>query len=466
MLQRIKIDKLRKWKSKHNRKPLIIRGARQVGKTTLVNMFAPEFDFFISLNLELKRDRDIFEQHDDISTILQLLFIREGRNPGKGQSLLIFIDEIQNSPKAVALLRYFYEEKPEIHIIATGSLLESLLSKQISYPVGRVEYLFLHPLNFEEFLMAYGNERALEVFHSVPFPDYGHDVLSKLFLEYLLIGGMPEIVEHYLNNKQIVELNPIFDALILTYLEDVEKYAENQKQKDIIRHIIQNAFLFAGQRIKFEGFAYSNYKSQDVGACFRTLEKTFLLKLVYPTTKNMVPIVEDKKKSPRLQVLDTGIINKLAGLQTDLLNSKLIDSVYEGKVAEHIVGQELISLQKSTLSKTVFWVKEKKQSNAEIDFVLAKNNLIIPIEVKAGKTGRLRSLMEFMDLAPHQYAVRIYSGNLKIDKIKTIKGKPFYLLNLPFYLTAKIDEYLKILMEHQAVAYSQYFPNNDKTELK
>jgi uncharacterized protein len=289
MFKRQQLSKLLEWKEKPNRKPLVIRGARQVGKTTLVMEFAKIFDFFILLNLEKEKDREIFILHDEIDTILQVLYLRINEVPKKGQSILIFIDEIQNSPQAVSLLRYFHENASHIHVIATGSLLESLLDKQISFPVGRVEYLYLYPFNFEEFLNAYGKKKVLETYNTVPFPKYGYEMLIKLFSEYALIGGMPEIIKSYFQNKQIVKLNSIFDSLLITYIDDVEKYAKNSQQTHIIRHIIQNAFLFAGQRIKFEGFASSNYKSKDIGECFRILEKTFLLQLVYPTTQMDAP---------------------------------------------------------------------------------------------------------------------------------------------------------------------------------
>jgi predicted AAA+ superfamily ATPase len=451
MFQRKLFDKLKEWKTKANRKPLILRGARQVGKTSLINMFASEFDFFISLNLEFDRDLQIFNQTDDVTVIEQLLYLRQGIAPATGQSVLVFIDEIQNSGNAVRLLRYFYEKLPYLYVVAAGSLLESLLDKQISFPVGRVEYMVLRPFSFEEFLMAKGNKIALEAYLSSLFPGYAHAVLLELFKEYTIIGGMPEVVSQYINNSNLSAINSVYDSLIITYLEDVEKYAAAENQKNIIRHIIENAFVYAGERIKFEGFANSNYKSKDVSECFRILEKSFLLTLVYPTTQAIIPIIPNKRKSPKLQVIDTGLINKFAGLQTELLTNKIIDTVFEGKIAEHITGQELLAQSESVLEQNVFWVKEKKQSNAEIDFVLQVNGLIIPVEVKSGKTGRLRSLMEFVDLANHPFAIRVYSGELILDKLKTLKGKDFFLLNLPFYLTGQIRLYAKRLVEKQSI---------------
>lgn len=442
MYKRKLFDKLLFWKTSPDRKPLILRGARQVGKTTLVKMFSSSFDFFIPLNLEKTEERQIFEKNDNINTIISILFLRENISPSNNSSVLIFIDEIQNSPEAIKLLRYFYEEAKHLHVIAAGSLLESILDNQISFPVGRVEYLILRPFSFEEFLLAKQEGEALNIYNNIPFPKYGHKKLLDLFTEYCLIGGMPEIIKNYIQNKDMVAVGRIFENLITAYIDDVEKYAKNDNQTKIIRHIIYNAVKLAGERIKFEGFAASNYKSRDVSEAFRVLEKTYLLSLIYPITSTKFPLIENKRKSPKLHILDTGILNYYAGVQLSILNNELIDSVFEGKIAGHIVGQELLSLNSNVLAKNIFWVKEKKQSSAEVDFVLPIDNLLIPIEVKLGKTGRLRSLMEFIDYCPHNFAVRIYSGELKTEKIKTFKGKEFNLLNLPFFLTGNTSDYI------------------------
>jgi predicted AAA+ superfamily ATPase len=437
------------WKASTSRKPLILRGARQVGKTTLVNMFSKEFDYFIHLNLDKKEDKQIFEYNDDIRKIIQILFLKQNISLLPGKTVLLFIDEIQNSPEAIRLLRYFYEEANYIYVIAAGSLLESILDNQISFPVGRVEYLILRPFNFEEFLMAKKEAAAQNLISTIPFPNYGHKKLLDLFLEYCLIGGMPEIVKSYIETNDLVLVSRIFDNLITTYIDDIEKYAKNSNQTKIIRHIISNAIKLAGERIKFEGFASSNYKSKDIADSFRILEKTFLLSLVYPTTNTRIPITENRRKSPKLHIIDTGILNNFAGIQTMILNNNLIDNIFEGRIAEHIVGQELLSLNSNVSAKNFFWVKEKKQSNAEIDYILPINQCLVPIEVKLGKTGRLRSLMEFIDLCPHHYAVRIYSGELKIETVETLKNKKFKLLNLPFYLLSKTHEYINLLMNNE-----------------
>jgi predicted AAA+ superfamily ATPase len=451
MYRRTAFDKLIIWKNKPNRKPLILRGARQVGKTTLVNMFAKEFDYFININLDKPDDLELFNKNDNIDTIVSILFLKNSiPQNGHNSKILLFIDEIQNSPKTVALLRYFFEEKSHLYVIAAGSLLESIIDNHISFPVGRVEYMVIRPFSFIEYLMAKEKKTEIELINTIPFPEYAHSHLLDLFTEYTLIGGMPEVVKSYIENKDLVQVSEIFDNLITTYLEDVEKYSKNPKQTKIIRHTISNAIKLAGERIKFEGFANSSYKSKDVSESFRILEKTFFLTLIYPTTSTKAPAIENIRKAPKIEILDTGIINKFAEIQIPILSDNNIDKVFEGKIAEHITGQELLAMQTNILAKNIFWVKEKNQSNAEVDYILQINSLLIPVEVKRGKTGRLRSLMEFIDLAPHNFAVRVYSGNLSLEKAKTTRGKSFTLLNLPFYLLPKIKEYIKKMISGES----------------
>lgn len=448
MFKRDITGKLSVWAKNNGRKPLILRGARQVGKTTAVNMFSNLFDQYIYLNLELKEEKRIFEQEYSIDELIQAIFFYKNQVRGNGK-VLIFIDEIQACPSAVSYLRFFYEIFPELYIIAAGSLLETLIDTHVSFPVGRVEYLVMKPLNFKEFLNALDEKSSLDIINNTtPVPDFAHEKLMKLFHIYSIIGGMPEIVQKYSEQKDILALNNLFDGLIVSYLDDVEKYARNHSMAQVIRHAISTAFYEAGSRIKFQGFGNSNYKSREMGEALKVLEKAMLIYLLYPSSSVDPPLLPNIKKSPRLQVLDTGMLNYFAGFQKDLFGTKNIDSVYQGKIAEHIVGQELLAFATSPLYKLNFWCREKNQSSAEIDFLIQFKNMIIPVEVKAGATGRLRSLHQFIDRAPHNYAVRIYSGQLEINQIKTLNGKDFILLNLPFYLAGCIFEYLEWLMSH------------------
>lgn len=441
MFYRNNIKTLENWAKKKDRKPLVLRGARQVGKTTLVKLFAKKYDRFLYYNLEKTKDKNVFKKNTQFSELIDAIFYE--RNLKKNfTSTLLFIDEIQQVPNAIQQLRYFYEETPEFHVIAAGSLLEMILNENISFPVGRVSFLKILPFSFSEFLLANKETSSIELLGNIPIANYTHDKLTKLFYTYSLIGGMPEIIQQFVATNDLIQLNPIYEDLIISYLDDVEKYAKNTNERKIIRFLIKNSFSYAGNRIKFIGFANSNYKSKDVSETFSLLEKTNILKLVYPSTQEKPPLISDYKKMPRLQLLDTGLVNYFAGVQQEIFASKNILDVYKGRIAEHIVAQELDTVYPSLLKNIHFWIREKKQSSAEVDFVLPYNNKIIPVEVKSGKSGKLRSLHQFMDKCPHKYAVRIYNSNFSIIQTKTISGKSFYLMNLPFYLTHKIKEYL------------------------
>jgi predicted AAA+ superfamily ATPase len=253
---------------------------------------------------------------------------------------------------------------------------------------------------------------------------------------------MPEVVNNYVKHKDFTALNPIFDSLITSYLDDVEKYAKNDTQILHLRHVIRSSFSEAGKRIKFAGFGNSSYRSREMGECLRTLEKVLLLHLVYPNTSTTLPFLPDLKKSPRLQILDTGMLNHFVGIQKEILGSDDLSKIYQGTMIEHLTGQELLANQYNALSELFFWVKEKKESTAEVDFLISFEGKIIPIETKSGKTGTLKSLHLFMEAAPHNLAVRFYAGDINITEVKTPQNKTFFLLNLPYYLVSQINAYL------------------------
>lgn len=431
------------WLNRPNRKPLIIRGARQVGKTTVVNQFARRFEQYIYINLEHPNDRLLFTRFENIELLVQSLFFLKGQQLSKRNDTLLFIDEIQEVPEALNVLRYFYEQAPELKVIAAGSMLESLFDTNIRFPVGRVEYLVLRPVSFPEFLEATGEHAALEQLQHIPCNDFAHDKLLSLYHRYALIGGMPEIVEEYAATGDLVALGRIYDSLITSYLDDVEKYAKSDAQAIHLRHAIRASFGEAGKRISFAGFGNSVYRSREMGESLRALEKALLLHLVYPQTTATLPLQPDVRKSPRLQILDTGLLSYMVGIQHSVLGSNDLSSVYQGALIEHLTGQELLATKYSALSGLHFWVREKAASNAEVDFIVVFEGKLIPIETKSGKAGRLRSLHSFMDEAPHALAVRFYAGNLRVSTVKTSAGKPYFLLDLPYYLVSQIDHYVK-----------------------
>lgn len=440
--------KLLNWKNSSDRKPLILRGARQVGKTTLVKQFAQTYKKSILLNLELPNDISYFNQFKDVPTLVEALFIANNIATSDKSETLIFIDEIQESPEAIALLRYFYELESEIHVIAAGSLLEHAMKKVKSFPVGRVQMLHLYPVNFSEFLNALGKNSAAEQLGIIPVNAAAHHTLLQLFNRYVIIGGMPEIINKYSETESVADLTSIYEGIWETYKNDVEKYASNDTEARVIKHIMATAHLDVDQRIKFNNFGKSNYRSREVGEAFRNLDDARIIQLIYPTTDTTVPIRPDLKKSPRLQFLDTGLINNELNIQAEMLAMEDLNNSYRGAIIPHMITQELISLNQTKASKPNFWVREKKQSSAEVDLVIQYKNLVIPIEIKSGKEGTLKSLHQFIDASEHPYAIRMYAGEFKIEQHKTQDGKNYFLMNLPYYLGTQLKEYIEFFVSN------------------
>ena len=439
------------WRHSPYRKPLVLRGARQTGKTTLIKKFGNSFDSFIYLNLEVEQDRRLFENELSVQDLIQYICLEKGilRH---GETLL-FLDEIQYSARAVTLMRYFYEELPELYVISAGSLLEIMMEKRrISFPVGRVEYLYLFPMCFEEFLMALGEEAALSYYRQIPIPSLAHDKLSRLFRLYAFVGGMPEAVSRYVETRDLSLLSPVYSNLLTAYKDDVSKYASTAHEGDVIRHVIETAPKESGSRIAFEKFGNSGYRSGDVGGSMRKLERAMLLYLRYPVTQYELPIYPDKKLRPRLQVLDSGLINYSLGIQASYFRDVRLSDVYRGTLAEQVVWQELLSQNSRELLVPTFWVKEKKQSNAEVDFVVSWQGHLLPVEVKSGKDGTLRSLHQFIENGGEAFAIRLYDQPCSIIETQTPAkpggvGHPYRLLNLPLYCAGKIPDYLSACYE-------------------
>jgi predicted AAA+ superfamily ATPase len=440
MIERRLLSSLQEWKDSDSRKPLILRGARQVGKSTLVDEFAKSYDVYLKLNLDEPDDCQLFDWYITIEELIDAIYIR-CQQKKEDKPTLLFIDEIQNSPKAVAMLRYFYEKAGHLHVIAAGSLLENLIDKKISFPVGRVQYLALRPCSFLEYLNGIGEDFDKELIENLQ-AEKAHTRIMKHFKNYCIVGGMPEAVMRYAKNKDILALDDIYDTLITSYSDDVEKYATNDTMTKVMRFIIKNGWTFGGNTISFEHFANSTYRSREMGEAFRTIEKAMLLELAYPVTSALLPLQPAYTRRPKLLWLDTGLINYVAGIREEVFSTNNIQDAWRGKVAEHIVAQELLAYNHKITARRHFWVNPQKGSDAEVDFVIAKNGLCIPIEVKSGINAHLRSLHSYMDAAPHDIAIRIWSNPLSVDEVVTQKGKRFRLINLPFYYIGLLDKIL------------------------
>lgn len=433
------------WKDNPARKPLIIRGARQVGKSTLVQQFAQEFRHFIPLNLEKKNHQRFFEGLSNAHQIMEAVFLSTN-TPKDAGPVLMFIDEIQESPQAIQMLRYFYEERPDVYVIAAGSMLEFALRDVPSFPVGRVEQMVLHPFDFEEFLGAIGHQAAIDALNTIPVSVAAHDTLMDLFHAYAIVGGMPEVVKHYVSDQSLLNLSPIYESLWQGYKDDVVKYARNPKERKVLQHVMFTAPQ-AKDRVVFEGFGHSNYGSREVGEALRALDQARIIHLLYPSNSLQPPIETDFRKRPRLQIVDTGLMNYTMQVQPAMIGLQDLNTLYKGRVIQHLVTQEFWARYDLPSFKPHFWVRENPRSNAEVDLLCAHKQRVIPIEIKSGEAGALRSLHQFMDACHHPYAIRLLANRFSVQPTQTPGGTPFFLMNLPYYLGNKIPEYIEYFQQ-------------------
>ncbi|MCD8387705.1 MAG: AAA family ATPase [Bacteroidales bacterium] len=440
MFKRKIIDNLQNWRNSRHRKPLILRGARQVGKSTAVDMFGADFPNYLSFNLEDKADLALFERNVPLDNLVTTLFAVRDVEKREGETL-IFIDEIQNSPMTMAQLRFFKERRPDLHVIAAGSLLENKVDMKATFPVGRVNFLAMRPCSFYEFMDAMGHASWRHFIDNPEESQAIHDRLMALFNQYAIVGGMPEVVEDFVENRDMKALEPLYETLIQGYLDDVEKYVKGDKLAEVVRFVIEAAWSMAGAKVTLDSFAGSQYKAREVGEACRLLNKAMLLERAYPTTSTVVPALVEMRRKPKLLMLDTGLTNYKAGVRKELIGASDILDVWRGRIAEQIVGQELLTLSDLVSQKRSFWTKGNDV--AEMDFVLTYESSLIPIEVKNGHNSHLRSLHSFIDDSPLDIGVRVWAQPFSVDEVCTInKRKPFRLINLPFYLVGNLPAIL------------------------
>lgn len=451
MFKRELMTKLRNWRDKKHRKPLVLRGARQVGKTTLVEEFAKEFDYYISLNLEVSDDAQLFRHYTNVLDIWQYLCLKNHIRQDKDAKILLFIDEIQEEANAVGMLRYFYEKLKWVYVIAAGSRLQSLVKQRVSFPVGRVEYMNLRPFSFTEYVNAIHGQQWMEMIKTLSVPETMHDEMMRAFNRYALIGGMPEAISVYADTGDLEALSPIYDSLLKGYNEDIEKYAKNQEQAKILSHIANTVWGEAASTITFAKFGDSSYNSTQIHDGMNILERAFLLDLDYPVTATKAPAKPNKRRSPKLIVVDSGLMNFFAHIQLEYLQNEDLLDTWRGRAAEQIVAQELrVVLDDLYRDKQYFWVRDKKGTKAEVDYVWQHDSHVIPIEVKAGNNSHLRSLHSFVNISKqHVTAVRIWSGNFFIQEAETPApdNHPYTLINVPFYYAGQIATILKQVLE-------------------
>ncbi|MBN2663483.1 MAG: ATP-binding protein [Bacteroidales bacterium] len=445
-------DFLIKWKNRTTRKPLILRGARQVGKTYLINSFGEKnFDCVIKINFEEHSNlKKLFKLKDTKQILENLSIIFHTKIiPGK---TLIFIDEIQASPTAIATLRYFYEQIPQLHVIAAGSLLDHTLNKmQYSMPVGRVEFAYLYPMNFKEFLWALGETELADFIDNYKINDYFaeaiHEKIMILLRRYFFIGGMPEAVKTYSQTGELLEVERIHNNIITSLEYDFAKYGTKTEQQHLIT-IFRQISKSIGQKIKYVNISKTIRPDAQRNALYK-LEMSRIIKLIYHSNAQNSPLEHESKDVFKPMFLDIGLLNHL--LQIRLTDTDNLMTVNNGVLAEQFVYQELLTIEPHFIdTKLFYWLRETKNSSAELDALWEHNNKVVPIEVKSGKIGTLKSLYVYAFEMQKKFGVRFYIFEPKIETISTqirIKAKNenvnFELLSLPLYFTYRLNKLLK-----------------------
>jgi predicted AAA+ superfamily ATPase len=394
-MERTITQSFQKWKEKPNRKPLIVRGARQTGKSFSITDFGnSHFEGSIHiLNFEKRRDLNaVFEADYEIRRILSELEILINKKITPGMDLLFF-DEIQECPRAIAALRYFYEQLPALHVIAAGSLLEFALM-DIPFPVGRVQLINMYPMSFCEFLKATGKELVAELIIYKPkeLPESTHLLLNEELRKYFLIGGMPECVKTYAATNSFKEVFEIQSDLIHTFRQDFLKYS-GRSDKSCLNSVLLNIAQKVGGQIKYSELA-DGFTNPTIKKAFELLETARLFKKVKAASAAGIPLgASATGKKFKAIMLDIGLMANMNGISGEYVKSDLL-SVFKGAMAEQFVGQEILA---ATGSDLYYWAREAVGSNAETDFLIEKQGKIIPIEVKSGKSGSLKSLHLLLD---------------------------------------------------------------------
>ena len=391
-MKRFITDKLVEWKYRVNRKPLILRGARQIGKTWIIKDFGENYfnGKIHIINFEKRPDwHSVFELNFDVHRIIAELELLLNTSIIQGEDLLFF-DEIQSCHSAIKALRYFYEEMPQQHIISAGSLLEFAF-QDISIPVGRVEFLNMYPMSFPEFLLATGKSKLAEIVLTSPqkLSDTIHRTLISEVKRYFFVGGMPECVLRYSETQRFTDVFEIQLNLADTFRQDFSKYAPFA-DKRCLNIVFASTAKSIGKQIKYTHLS-SDFSIPTIKKAYELLSQARVIRKIPATSPAGLPLeASASEKKFKTLMLDIGLMQQLCGLpvDTEYRKDNLLD-IYNGAMAEQFAGQEFIAAGKDTL---YYWSRDEKSSSAEVDYLLSSNGSIIPVEVKSGVSGRLKSM--------------------------------------------------------------------------
>ncbi|MCP4749877.1 MAG: ATP-binding protein [Proteobacteria bacterium] len=417
---------LKSWKTEKRRKPLIVRGARQVGKTWLVENFGKqEFERVVDINFEFQPHFKSCFSSLDPAEIVQRIELTANIDIDPQRSVL-FLDEIQECPQALKALRYFFEKMPALPVIATGSLLEFVMeAERISIPVGRTQNIYLSPLSFGEFLAACGEDKIRTYLKNIDLnaqiPEAVHVKCISLLRNYLYLGGMPEAIAHWLDNGKLAKIDEIHQALLQNYKHDFGKYGKRVNFELLEKVFVQAPGMVGGK------FKYANVdrlvNSRDIRKTLELLVKANIVHKIKSATGSGLPLgAHGSDKFFKILFLDVGLLQNSMGITNETYMSDDLLAVYKGIVAEQYVGQQLLALGKHTEEPNLYyWQREKRGSAAEVDYLWQRGEKILPIEVKAGKTGTLRSLRVFLNEKSPPLGIRFSLNPLSfIDSVLSI----------------------------------------------
>lgn len=421
---------LSEWATRPIHKPILLRGARQVGKSTAVRHLGESFKYYVEINLEKQSNyTDLFKKDLDVTRIVPQMAAMCG-TPIVPNETLLFIDEIQESQEAIMALRYFKEDMPNLHVIAAGSLLEFVLDEIPTFGVGRIHSMYMFPMTFDEFLRANGEQLLLEARGQAnidaPLPAPLHEKMIGLMRTFMLVGGMPESVVKWVQTHDFLQCQEVQDDIITGYEADFPKYKKKVDPQLLIATMKSTATQATRK------FVYSRvpgeYKTAEVKKALDLLIKAGVLVPVTHSSGNGLPLGDESDESIRkILLLDTGLMLRLlnmtmgdtSAITAQILTATAADLVNKGPMAEMLAGLELLHYLTPNLHHDLYyWVRQAKNSTAEIDYLLSRDMKVLPFEVKAGVQGGMKSLWDFMREKKLDQAVRCSLENFgKFDYI-------------------------------------------------
>ena len=445
---------LSEWASRDTHKPVLLRGARQVGKSTAVKELSKKFYSFVEINFEKQpKYKILFDDDLDVKRIIPQISAIYGTSIKPGQTLL-FLDEIQECPRAIMALRFFKEDMPELHVIAAGSLLEFALKELPTFGVGRIHSMFMYPMTFDEFLEANGQQLLIETRNEAsidnPLPEPIHNKLVDFLRTYMLVGGMPEAVKTWVEYHDYIRCQEVQDDIVVTYEDDFPKYKKNV-DPTLLRRTLRSVAVQAGKKFVYTKVGL-DYKTAEVKKAVELLTLAGILHPVTHTDANGLPLGSEEDKSyQKMLLLDTGLLLRLLNmslgdvseLTTQILTASATDLANKGPMAEMVVGLEMLhNMSPNIRHELYYWVRHAKNSQAEIDYIATYLQTVVPIEVKADTQGGMKSLWAFMRDKRLHYAIRCSMENFgKFDYVDNQANNEVRHVRIcPMYAIARIEE--------------------------